>query len=297
VTEAQPLGSGGAIRQLGEHLTTPFFVLNGDIFTDFDLEAMARAHAAAEPEITIGLVRVDDPSQYGVIALDGADMITRFVEKPPPAEAPSDLVNAGIWLFEPAAVWQIPAEGFTMVEQDLFPRRASARRVLGHRMHGYWIDAGTPARYLQLHHDLLTGRCRPSLPLVETPGRPGLLRGTPLAPGGRNGGEPAIDEAGLIDGPCVLNDRVCVGERAAIAGPTSLGADVVLEAGAFVAESVLWDGCLVQRHAHVIASVLASGCIVGAGASVENSVLGDGVRVPAGVSLRGVSIDPGEVAA
>src|SRR5579884_562968 len=109
VAENEPLGSGGAIRQLAPDLTAPFFALNGDIYTDLDLRAMAAAHAAAGAEVTISLVAVEDPSAYGVVAVDGASWIERFVEKPPPGQAPSNLVNAGTWLFEPAALRRIPA--------------------------------------------------------------------------------------------------------------------------------------------------------------------------------------------
>src|SRR6266542_2234500 len=95
LVEDEPLGSGGAIKQLEQELTAPFFALNGDIFTDLDLTAMADAH------------------HRGVVALDDAGLIRRFVEKPPREEAPSDLINAGVWLFEPAALQRIAAGRFT----------------------------------------------------------------------------------------------------------------------------------------------------------------------------------------
>jgi NDP-sugar pyrophosphorylase family protein len=121
LVEDEPLGSGGAIKQLEQELTAPFFALNGDIFTDLDLTAMADAHHRAGVEMSMFLHRVADPSMYGVVALDDAGLIRRFVEKPPREEAPSDLINAGVWLFSPGAVRRIAAGRFTMVEQDLFP--------------------------------------------------------------------------------------------------------------------------------------------------------------------------------
>jgi mannose-1-phosphate guanylyltransferase len=290
VTEDEPLGSGGAIKQLEAELTEPFFAINGDIYTDLDLRAMAAAHAAAGAEVTIALTPVEDPSQYGVVALDGDRRITRFVEKPPKEEAPSDLVNAGVWLFQPAAVERIVAGRFSMVEQELFPDLARAGRLLGYTADCYWMDAGTPARYLQLHRDLLSGVSRSPLPLVERVGRPGLVCASPLAQ--EDGPPPVVDEAAVIDGPCVLSAGVTVGERAAIAGPASLGRGVIVEEGAFVADSVLWDGCRIDRHARVIGSVLAAGCVVETAARVEESVLGDGVCVAAEVEIRGASVDP-----
>jgi mannose-1-phosphate guanylyltransferase len=298
LTESSPLGSGGAIKQFEEQLTSPFFAINGDIFTDLDLRAMATAHTVAGREITISLVPVDDPSQYGVVALDGDGRITRFVEKPAAGEAPTNLINAGVWLFQPAALSRITPGRFTMVEQDLFPEQARAGRLLGYADDCYWMDAGTPARYLQLHRDLLTGRCVSPLTLAAHPGLPNVLLSRPAvvfdAP---VAGLPVVDTAAVFDGPSVLGARVRVGERAAVAGPASLGDDVVLDDGAFIADSVLWDGCRVERNARVYGSVLAADCIVEPGARVEDCVLGDGVRVPAGVAIRNASVTPGRIAA
>jgi mannose-1-phosphate guanylyltransferase len=132
VSEETPLGSGGAIKQLEHELTAPFFAINGDIYTDLDLQEMADRHARSGAEVTMALVPVDDPSQYGVVDLDRRGRIRRFVEKPPPEQAPSNLVNAGVWLFEPAAVRRIAAGRYTMVEQELFPELAGTGRLLGH---------------------------------------------------------------------------------------------------------------------------------------------------------------------
>jgi mannose-1-phosphate guanylyltransferase len=297
LTERQPLGSGGALKQLEAELNEPFFAINGDIFTDLDLQVMRIAHDNAGAEVSIGLVAVPDPSQYGVVALDGAGMISRFVEKPPAAEAPSNLINAGVWLFEPSALGRIAAGRFSMVEQELFPELARDRRLYGYAAPGYWMDAGTPERYLDLHRDLLSGRAACPIPLTERDGWPGVVPVTPMLNQARDFARPLVDAAGIVDGPCVLGAGVRVGERAAVAGPASLGAGVVLEDGAFVAESVVWDGCRIGCHAQVVGSVLAAGCVVEAGAHVENSVLGDGVRVPAGITVRDASLEPRQIAA
>ncbi len=298
VAEREPLGSGGAIRQLADELAAPFFAINGDIYTDLDLRAMRAAHMAFGAEVTIALAPVDDPSQYGVVALDGTGAIRRFVEKPSPGEAPSNLVNAGVWLFEPAAVRRIPAGRYTMVEQELFPYLARAGRLYGYPACTYWMDVGTPERYLQLHRELLTGRAPAPFALVQRPGWPGLVPAC-AADADRSESEPRpeIDPLGIVDGPCVIGPGTRVGERAAVAGPACLGRDVTIQAGAWVADSVLWDGCFVGQHAHVVSSVLAAGCIVEPGARIEGCVLGDRVRVRAGVTLRGASVNPGQIAA
>lgn len=294
VTEEEPLGSGGAIKQLEEQLTERFFALNGDIFTDLDLSAMVAAHQSAAVELTISLVEVENPSAYGVVALDPTGRVTRFVEKPPPGEAPSNLINAGAWLFEPAAVRRIAAGRFSMVEQELFPALAGERRLLGHAAPCYWMDAGTPERYLQLHRDLLSGRATPALALIEQPGWPGLRVQTAAGAPHPDGPAPVLDPAGELSGRVVLGTATRIGARARVVGPASIGANVIVQDGARIEDSVLWDGCRIGPDAVVSGSVLAAGCVIGAGARVTNSVLGDGVHVRSGAIVDHASIDPGE---
>jgi mannose-1-phosphate guanylyltransferase len=254
---------------------------------------MLAAHRAADAEVTIALARVSDPSAYGVVALDADGWVTRFVEKPRREEAPSDLVNAGVWLFEPAAVRHIAAGRFSMVEQELFPELARARRLFGHATDCYWIDAGTPQRYLQLHRDLLTGRAVSPLAIVERPGWPGFTVQTTPGAAMAPGPPPVVESGGRLEGAVVLGAGTRVGSGAVVRGPASLGANVIVEGGADVAGSVLWDRCRVGARARVAGSVLAEGCVIGAGAEVTACVLGEGVHVVPGLRLHGQSLDPG----
>lgn len=292
LAEEEPLGSGGAIKQLEQELTEPFFAINGDIFTDLDLSAMAAAHRESGAALSIALTPVEDPSPYGVVELAGDGRIRRFVEKPSREEAPSNLINAGVWLFDPEAVRRIPAGRFSMVEQELFPELAAAGRLYGHPADGYWIDAGTPARYLQLQRDLLGGVARPALPLVERVGWPGLAVGDTA---GSDAGPPRLAAGVVLEDAVVLGAGVRVGPRAVLRGPLTVGGGCVIGDGAVVADSLLWDGCAVGREARVSGSVLASGCHVGDGAVLQEAVLGEGVTVRPGARLRGAVADAGAV--
>ncbi len=159
VLETQRLESGGAIRNAVQSagIEGRFVVLNGDIFVDFDFRAALAAHDEASAVLTLALSEVEDPSPFGVAALDSAGMVTGFVEKPPLGTAPSRLVNAGVWIFEPGLVDQIPP-GAVRVEETLFPSLVARRqRVLGYRFEGLWADIGTAARYLALNQ-ALSGR-------------------------------------------------------------------------------------------------------------------------------------------
>jgi len=296
VVEEQPLGSGGAIKQLQHELREPFFTLNGDIFTDIDLSAMATAHRASGAATTIFLTRVEDPSSYGVCALDNNGWIERFVEKPPREQAPSNLINAGVWLFEPSVLDQIEPNRFTMVEQELFPDLATDRRLFGYVPdRPYWIDAGTPERYLQLQRDLLEGRVAGALAIVGRPGWPGLtLQPTSGDPDGE-GTAPLLGEGAQLDGPVVLCAGVVAADRCMLEGPTTIGARSVLASGVQISDSVLWEGCRIGTGAAIRSSVLARGCTVGEGAVLEGCVLGEGVRVHPGAILTEARISPGEL--
>ena len=294
LVEEEPLGSGGAIKQLERELDATFLALNGDIFTDADLGRMADAHRRSGAAVSIALTHVEDPSAYGVVALDEQGRIRRFVEKPRREEAPSDLVNAGIWLFEPAAVARIAPSSFTMVEQDLFPGLASEGLLAGHVIDAYWMDAGTPERYLQLQRDLLAGRAAGALAIVERPGWPGLIV-QPASGGATGDGTPPRSAPGVVlEGAVLLGPGVRLGEGCCVEGPATIGARSTLGAGATIVDSVLWERCEIGEGVMVRSSILAHGCIVGAGARLRDCVLGEGVRVAPGAELQGVRASPGE---
>jgi mannose-1-phosphate guanylyltransferase len=145
VEEKEPLGTGGALRLFRHWLTEPFMMCNADELKDINLSEMHSHHMMSNALATIALTAVEDPSQYGVVDMEG-NRITRFVEKPKKEEAPSNFINAGLYIIEPQAIKLIP-EGYTMVEKDLFPLLAKKKRLNGFKFHGQWFDTGTPERY------------------------------------------------------------------------------------------------------------------------------------------------------
>jgi len=286
--ESEPLGSGGAIKQFAETLRAPFFALNGDILTSIDLGAMLNEHRRAGADVTIALIEVDDPSGFGIVRLGDDGRIEAFVEKPPREQAPSRWANAGIWLFQPEVLEAIP-EGRSMVETDLFPRLiAAGARVQGFRAHGFWVDVGTPRRYLDAQLQLLEEPALCALPLVMQPGKPFFIDDQSALP--------AVDSLTEIRGPALLGAGARVEAGAVLRGPVVLGQSVVVGAGAMVERSVLWDEARIGPGAAVRGSILARGVVVGAGARVEESVLGEGVVVRLGHALRGASLASSDVA-
>ena len=284
VLEGEPLGSGGAIANASSGWDEPFLVCNGDIVSDIDLGAFAATHRDRGAELSIALSEAEDPSRFGVVVLGEGDRVTRFVEKPPREEAPSNLINAGLWLFEAAVGRMLDANRFNRVEDELFPDlAANGRGIFGHRHEGYWADVGNPAAYLQTNLDLLAGAA-PSLLPADWPEDGRVLGAAELAGDAR------------IDGPALLGDGTRVGPGARLEGGVVAGAGCAIGRGATVAGSVLWDGVEIGEGARVRDSVLAEGARVGAGAVLEGAVLAHGAAVEAGEQPpAGTLLDPEQV--
>lgn len=145
IEETEPAGSAGAIKLAAGLLNRPFVVTNGDELKDIDLEEMYLFHKKNKALVTVALTTVSDPTPYGVARLEGA-RIAEFVEKPSKEEAPSNLINSGLSIWEPEAIRFIP-NGFSMYEKDVFPALAHNKMLFGFPFSGQWFDTGTPERY------------------------------------------------------------------------------------------------------------------------------------------------------
>jgi mannose-1-phosphate guanylyltransferase len=269
VQEDTPLGTGGAIRNAAAALrgdaNSPVIVLNGDILSGHDLTAQVKAHTEAAAAVTLHLVEVADPSRFGCVPTGADGRVTAFLEKTP--NPVSNRINAGCYVFRRDVIDQIPPEAVVSVERETFPALIEAGAVvMGHVDTAYWLDVGTPDAFVKGSCDLVLGRMTsPALRRVAgLPGQRLLLEGAVVEPG------------------------------ASVDGGTVAGAVSVIEAGAQVTGSVLFDGARVGRGALVRDSVLGLGARVGPGAVLERAVLGDGASVAEGNELRaGVRIWPG----
>jgi len=143
--ENEPLGTAGPIKLAAPYLDGSFLVCNADDLMNIDLSDMFRFHKSKKGTITIALTTVEDPSSYGVAMMKG-DSIIDFIEKPKKEEAPSNLINAGLYILEPSVIELIP-KGFAMLEKDVFPKLASQGKLFGYAFSGKWFDIGTLERY------------------------------------------------------------------------------------------------------------------------------------------------------
>jgi mannose-1-phosphate guanylyltransferase len=266
VVESSPLGTAGALRNVADLISGPFFVLNGDVLTSLDLRAMAEAHRRTGGAATLHVIRVEDPSAFGCVVHASDGRVSAFVEKPPRESAPTNEVNAGTYLLERHVLDLIPAGRSVSIERETFPRLIhSGAGLFAHTTADYWIDIGRPEHYLRAHHDVLKGT------LHLDP-----LRG---AAGGTFFGE-GEGRVGVI-GPSFVANGVTIEEGSQIGPLSVLGERSSIATGARVSESILWDNVTVGEGAVVEGAVVASRVRIGSGSVIEHgSVIGHDVRIP-----------------
>ena len=275
--EETPLGTAGAVKNVEDALDDTFFVLNGDIFTDLDLNDMARFHREKKAQVTLFLTSVENPASFGVVETDPEGRVLRFLEKPSPGETASTWINGGIYLMEPQVLAHAPAGEFHMFERGLFPRLLEmGAPVYGFRARPYWMDVGTLANYMRVHRELLLGSS--DNPWAEL--------------GDKSLQHSSIDSSARISGPVLVGQGCSVGPGAVIQGPVVLGAGCVVGQGAVIQGSVLWRGVSVEQEASLAGCIIGDGVRIGEGSTVaegctvgDNVILGKASHIVPGMTL------------
>jgi mannose-1-phosphate guanylyltransferase len=277
VTETEPLGTGGAIRNVASRLASapgdPVLIFNGDILTGLDIRQLVATHTAVGADVSLHLTRVEDPRAFGLVPTDLDGRVTAFLEKPQtPEEIVTDQINAGAYVFDRAVIDSIPHDRPVSVERETFPGLLEA----GAHLHGmvdstYWLDLGTPQAFVRGSADLVLGRA----PSPAVPGRCG--------------------ERLVLDGADVAED-------AKLTGGTAVGAGAVVGSGARVHGTTVLEGARIGAGAQIRDSLIGAGALIGARAVLDDAVIGDGARVGADNELRGgvrvwcdATIEPGTV--
>ena len=269
--EPHPLGTGGAVKFASAGIEDTVLVLNGDVLTDIDLNAVVARHRRRRARATIVLTPVDNPSAYGLVEADENGNVRRFLEKPGPNEITCDTINAGIYLLEPETFDRIPDDTAWSIERQYFPSLVDrGETFIAHVDPGYWLDIGTPASYLQAHRDLMAGRCAA-----------GPFHGR--AAGAVHRGEGCRVAAGAeLAGPCFLGRGCVVEDGARIGAESVIGPGCAIGRGAVVERSIVWGGTTVEADAVVREAILGRACRVGAGAAIgAGAVLGSRSTVSA----------------
>jgi mannose-1-phosphate guanylyltransferase len=236
--EDNPLGTAGAVKNAEPYLESTFAVLNGDIFTNLDLADMLAFHRRKRAKVTIALTWVANPSAFGVVETENDGRVRRFMEKPNPDQVTTHWINAGIYILEPEVLKHVPEGSHYMFERGLFPRLLElAEPVYGYPFSGYWLDMGTPEKYLCLNCDLLAAKAISHLV-------PGVSQdGVYCEP------DATIHPSASIVGPVVIGSRCRIDQRAHIEGPVVIGEDCHIGEGASLERVVLWAGVSIDAGA------------------------------------------------
>ncbi len=282
VEEPRPLGTGGALKFAESLLDERFLMLNGDVLTDLDLTAQIAQHERTGARATLALTPVEDPSAYGLVRTAEGGQVLGFVEKPSADQIDTHNISAGAYVLERSVLDLLAPGEPASIERDVFPRLVGDG-LFGYVGEGYWMDIGTPERYLQGTFDILEGTVATEVAERMRDGFVSVGEGT--------------ENAGRIVPPAL------VGSGCRIGGGAQVGGRVVLEREVSVGEGATIEQAVVLRGAEIGAHCTLRGCIVGAGTRIGEhcvveglSVLGEGVVLGAGnVVANGARIAPGVV--
>ena len=280
VEEPEPRGTAGALKYAEEFLGERFLMLNGDVLTDLDVTAQLALHEARAARATLALTPVEDPSAYGLVRQARDAAVTEFVEKPAPDQIDTNNISAGAYVLERSVLEMLEPDQPASIERDVFPRLVG-EGLYGCVSNGYWLDIGTPERYLQGTYDILEAT-------VET------------AVADRMGDsylcvEQNVDNAGRIIPSALVESGCRIGSGARIGGR------VVLERGVTVGNHTTIERAVVMQGAEIGSHCTLNGCIVAGGVRIGDhctidgmSVLGEGVTIgDSNVLSNGARLFPG----
>lgn len=260
LVEPFPMGTAGAYKFAEKYLKTTTLVLNGDILTDIDLIKVAQHHKRHSATATIVLTEIENPSAYGLVEVGKKNQVLRFLEKPKAEEIARinlNTINAGIYVLEPKVLSLIPKGENYSFEYQLFPHllQKNARFHAFVAKDNYWLDIGTPERYLQAHQDLMSGRIK-NFQISKSDNFQKSVNAE-------------IDDKSCISKGCVIKAQARIINSV-------LGEDVIVAENSVIKNSVIWAGTTVSSSTSIIGSIIGNDCRIGKNARVgSGSVLGD----------------------
>src|SRR4051794_27148899 len=280
VEEPEPRGTAGALKYAEDLLDERFLMLNGDVLTDIDLTAQIAQHEATGATGTLALVPVDDPSAYGLVRLEADNAVREFVEKPSADQIDTNLISAGAYVLERSILDLVPPDKNVSIEREIWPQLVGDG-LYGFASDAYWLDIGTPERYLQGTFDIIEGN-------VQTAVRDDLGDSYRLV-------EPSAEIGGRVVPPAVVERQCQVGEGAHVGPLAVLGQGATIGPGAVVERAVVLQGAEIGAGCVVRDAIIAAGARVGAHTQItDGAVLGEGVTIGAEcVVTHGARVFPG----
>ncbi|WP_336206515.1 mannose-1-phosphate guanyltransferase [Nonomuraea sp. LPB2021202275-12-8] len=265
-TEDIPLGTAGSVKNAAARLSDDrFLVISGDALTDIDLSDMVRFHRENSALVTIGLKRVPNPLEFGIIIVDDLGRVQRFLEKPTWGQVFSDTVNTGIYVMEPEVLGDVATGEPVDWAADVFPRLLErGAPIYGYVADGYWEDVGTHESYLKAQADVLSGKVKLD------------IGGFELSPGVWVAGSASVEPDAVLKGPLFIGEYAKVEAGAELREFTVLGNNAVVREGAFLHRAVIHNNVYLGPGTHLRGCVIGKSTDVMSGARIEeNAVIGD----------------------
>ena len=252
----KPLGTGGPIKNAEKLIgyTEPFLVLNGDIFVEVDYKEILETHSKNKALATIALCEVEDPTRYGVAELTEKNRITQFIEKPAKGRAPTNLINAGIYVLNPEIFSYIPKGKHVSMEREIFPKLVKEGKLYGHQINGLWMDIGKPEEYLQANKTVLD--------TLAEPRKNKFQQKHPLA----------IDKGANVGANSVIGPYAIIGKNVAVGENVQIKETVILPE-AVIDDSTSITGTIIGEGAKIGKNVkIGKGCIIGDHAKIRDNI-------------------------
>ena len=265
VVEPAPLGTAGAIPFAANGVTDTIVVFNGDVMTSVDVKQVVAMHRERRAKATIVLTPVDNPSAYGLVETEPDGSVRRFLEKPGADEITCDTINAGIYVLEPSTFDRIPKDVAYSIERGYFPSLVERKEpFFAYIDRGYWIDIGTPEKYIQVHRDMFDGRFSAGIFTTAD-------RHAPIV-----AADARVEDGARLTAPCFIDSGAQIKAGASIGPYAVIGRNVVVEEEAEVTSSIIWPNTRIGQHAIVDGAILARNCHIARNVTLRGqAVLGD----------------------
>jgi len=272
--EEKPLGTGGCVKNAEKIIghDEPFLLLNGDILSNIDYAKLTIAHVKNDATATMTLHKVDDPSRYGVAEVTEKNRIKRFVEKPEPGKASSNLINAGVYVLSPKIFDYIPNGRRVSIEREVFPVLARENKLFGYEYNGLWIDIGEPSDYLRGNRLLLDVELK----------------------NGYTASSSKLEVSVEIINPVVVGEQTSIGDKSRIGPHVSISDNVTVGRGVSIENSIIFSGVAISDFSSLKGAIIGEDVVIGKRVKIkENCLVGDQATIHDNVTFtKGVRVCP-----
>jgi NDP-sugar pyrophosphorylase family protein len=286
--EKAPLGTAGSVKNAEKYLDETFALVQGDNITDINMSEQLRYHRRKNALATLGVIRAEQPWNYGVVVLDQQNKIMGFQEKPHPEQCRSNLINTGLYILEPDVLDLIPSGRPFDFAKDVFPIILDQGKDLyGYKARGFWTDIGSVDGFLKASYWILSKMTNNISPSADT--------GHTKITGSVQIGDRTTLEEAVVRGPVYLED-LCVIDRNVFLGPgTTLKRSVSVGGGSKINGALVFDSTRIGSGVILNRCIVDTNCEIGSDSVIETSaILGAGCRIGEGATVcHGVKLEPG----